>query len=96
MAEYAGEAIARSPLYAYSLDMVDGLVEDLESRAVIGQAIGVLMATQEETGEHALGRLRDLAMRSGESMRTVAGWVLDERPTDASVEIEELAPQDDP
>jgi GAF domain-containing protein len=81
MVEYAGEAIGRSPLYAYSLDMVDGLVEDLESRAIIAQATGVLMATQEATSDDALARLRDLAMRSGESMRTVADWVLEERPT---------------
>jgi GAF domain-containing protein len=95
MAEYAGEAIGSSPLYAYSLDMVDGLVEDLESRALIDQAVGVLMATQERTGENALGRLRELALHSGESMRTVAGWVIDERPGDAYVEIEELAPQEE-
>jgi GAF domain-containing protein len=81
MAEYAGQAIGSSPLYAYSLDMVDGLVEDLESRAIIDQATGVLMATQEDTSEEALGQLRDLAMRSGESMRTVAEWVIKERPT---------------
>jgi AmiR/NasT family two-component response regulator len=41
----------------------------------------VLMATQEATSDDALARLRDLAMRSGESMRTVADWVLEERPT---------------
>lgn len=81
MAEYAGHAISISPLYAYSLDMVDGLVENLESRAVIEQATGVLMANQEETSGDALDRLRDLAMRSGESMRTVAEWVIKERPT---------------
>jgi GAF domain-containing protein len=81
MAEYAGQAIGTSPLYAYSLDMVDGLVEDLESRAIIDQATGVLMATQEETSEDALDQLRGLAMRSGESMRTVAEWVITERPT---------------
>ena len=81
IAEYAGQAIGASPLYAYSLDMVDGLMEDLESRALIDQATGVLMATQAETSEDALGHLRDLAMRSGESMRTVAEWVIEERPT---------------
>ena len=81
MVEYAGQAIGCSPLYAYSLDMVDGLVEDLESRAIIEQAAGVLMVRQEETSGDALGHLRDLAMQSGESMRTVAEWVLDERPT---------------
>jgi GAF domain-containing protein len=96
MVEYAGEAIGTSPLYAYSLDMVDGLVEDLESRALIDQAIGVLMATEEHTSENALGRLRELAMRSGESMRTVASWVLDERPTDASDSMDDLASREEP
>lgn len=95
MAEYAGEAIGRSPLYAYSLAMVDGLVEDLESRALIDQAVGVLMVTQEEAGEDALGRLRELALRSGESMRTVAGWVIDERPTGPPAEVDELTPHED-
>lgn len=95
MAEYAGHAIGRSPLYAYSLDMVDGLVEDLETRAIIEQATGVLMANQEETSGDALGQLRDLAMRSGESMRTVAEWVIDERPTGASPDIKPSAPRED-
>jgi GAF domain-containing protein len=92
MAEYAGHAIGGSPLYAYSLDMVDGLVEDLESRAIIEQATGVLMANQESTSGTALDQLRDLAMRSGESMRTVAEWVIDERPTGTT---EALAPHED-
>jgi GAF domain-containing protein len=81
LADYAAEAIATSPLYAYSLEMVDGLVEDLHTQAVIGQATGVLLATEDGTTEEALDRLRDLALRSGESMRTVAEWVLTDRPT---------------
>jgi GAF domain-containing protein len=92
IAEYAGHAIGSSPLYAYSLDMVDGLVEDLESRAIIEQATGVLMANQEKTSGDALDQLRDLAMQSGESMRTVAEWVIDERPTGA---VDSLTPGDD-
>ena len=95
MAEYAGQAIGSSPLYAYSLDMVDGLVEDLETRAIIEQATGVLMASQEDTSGDALGQLRDLAMRSGESMRTVAEWVIDERPTDASSDVKRITPRED-
>lgn len=95
MAEYAGQAIGSSPLYAYSLDMVAGLVEDLETRAIIEQATGVLMASQEQTSGDALYQLRDLALRSGESMRTVAGWVIDERPTDVVTDAEAPAPQDE-
>jgi AmiR/NasT family two-component response regulator len=72
--------------------MVDGLLEDLESRAIIEQATGVLMASQEHTSQDALGQLRDLAMRSGESMRTVAEWVIAERPT---VGVETLTPHED-
>jgi GAF domain-containing protein len=95
MAEYAGHAIGSSPLYAYSLDMVDGLVEDLETRAIIEQATGVLMANQEETSGDALSQLRDLAIRSGESMRTVAEWVIDERPTGTSPGVKPTGPRED-
>lgn len=81
MADYAAEAIGTSPLYAYALDMVDGLMETLESQALISQATGVIMSTEQRTSEEALDRLRDLAMASGESMRTVADRVLSERST---------------
>ncbi len=81
LADYAADAISTSPLYAYSLDMVDGLVESMESRALIDQAAGVLMGIEELAAEEALDRLRELALVSGESMRTVATWVLEERPT---------------
>lgn len=73
LADYAGEVITTSPLYAYSLDMVDGLAETLESRALIAQATGVIMVTEQRSGEEAMDQLRDLALSSGESMRTVAG-----------------------
>lgn len=86
MVDYAAEVISTSPLYAYSLDMVEGLLETMEARALIGQATGVIMVTEERTGEEALERLRELALASGESMRTVAGWVLEERPTEPTPE----------
>jgi GAF domain-containing protein len=81
LADHAAEVISTSPLYAYSLDMVDGLVESLETQALIGQASGVIMAEDGLTADEALDRLRALAMSSGESLRTVATWVLEERPT---------------
>lgn len=80
LAEYASEAISRSPLYAYSLDMVDGLVETLESRALIAQASGVIMANERCTSDAALDRLRDLALAEGTSLRAVAERVLAARP----------------
>jgi transcriptional regulator with GAF, ATPase, and Fis domain len=97
MADYAAESISTSPIYAYSLDMVDGLAETIESQALIDQATGVLMATEERSSAQALDRLRELALSSGESMRTVAKWVLDERPTSAPLlEQEETILRDDP
>ena len=63
--------------------MVDGLAETIESQALIDQATGVLMVTEERSSAQALDRLRELALSSGEPMRTVAKWVLEERPTSA-------------
>lgn len=97
IADYAAEVISTSPLYAYSLEMVDGLVETLESRAVIDRAIGVIMATEHETSEGAWDRLRNLALESGHSIRAVADWVLQERPTGPlPEELGELTWRDEP
>lgn len=81
MADYAAEAIASSPLYASALDLVEGLVETMENRALINRAVGVIMAGEDRSSEEALERLRELAMASGEPMHVVARWVLEEHPT---------------
>ena len=90
LADYAAEVIGTSPLYAYSLEMVEGLVESMETQALIAQAIGVIMATEQRTSEEALDRLRSLALASGESMRTVADWVIQEHPTAPGGQLENL------
>ncbi len=95
LADYAGEIIATSALYAYALDMVDGLVESLENQAIIAQAIGILMTTEQQSSEEALERLRTLALTSGHSMRTVAGWVIEERPRGTSMSSQDQLPGDD-
>jgi putative methionine-R-sulfoxide reductase with GAF domain len=81
MAEVAADAIGTSPLYAYALDMVEGLMETLESQALMQQAVGVIMAGEGRTAEEALDRLRQLALASGKPMRAVAQFVLEEHPT---------------
>lgn len=83
MADVAAEAIGTSPLYASALDMVEGLMETLESQALINRAVGVIMAGEGRTTEEALERLRHLALASGKPMRAVAQLVLEERPTTA-------------
>ena len=81
MADVAAEAIGTSPLYASALDLVEGLVETLESQALINRAVGIIMAGEGGTAEEALDRLRQLALVSGKPMRVVAQLVLEERPT---------------
>ena len=81
LAEYAAEMISTSPLYAYSLEMVDGLVESLESQAIVSQATGIIMATESRSSEEALDQLRSVALASGKSMRAVADLVIADHPT---------------
>jgi GAF domain-containing protein len=95
LADYAGDIIATSALYAYALDMVDGLVESLENQAIIAQAIGILTTIEQQTSEEALERLRTLALASGHSMRTVAAWVIEERPRGTSMASRDQLPGDD-
>lgn len=81
LADYAADVIASSPLYAYSLDMIERLTESIEAQALVSRATGVLMATEGLNDVEALDRLRHLALSSGQSMPTVANWLLKERPT---------------
>ncbi len=81
LAQQAAELIATSPLYAYSLDMVDGLLESLEDQAVIAQAAGVIMVIESRTSEEAMDQLRTLALDRGTSMREVADSIIAEHPT---------------
>jgi GAF domain-containing protein len=97
LAAYAAELIATSPLYAYSLDMVDGLVESLENQAIIAQATGLIMVIESRTSDQAMDQLREAAMASGKSMRAVADAVIDEHPTVAADDLpEELRAVDNP
>lgn len=95
LAGYAGEIIATSAVYACALDMMDGLVESLENQAIIAQAIGILTTTEQQSSEEALERLGTLALTSGHSMRTVAGWVIEERPRGTSMSPQDQLPGDD-
>jgi GAF domain-containing protein len=79
-AELAAEAVSTSPLYAYSLDAVEGLMETLEARALIEQASGMIVASERRTSEEAMDRLREIAMAGGESLRAVAERVVRQGP----------------
>lgn len=73
---YAADVLATSPLYAYSLDVVEGLMESLEERAVIAQATGALMARNGWTAADSFEFLRDRALVRGEALREAASAIL--------------------
>lgn len=73
---YAADVLSTSPLYASSLDMVEGLMESLEERAVIAQATGALMARNGWTTAESFDFLRERALVRGEPLREAASAVL--------------------
>ena len=73
---YAADVLSTSPLYAYSLDMVVGLMESLEERAVIAQATGALMARNQWTVAESFDFVRDRALVQGEPLREAATAIL--------------------
>lgn len=50
---------------------------------MISQAMGIIMANEGRTKEQVLDRLRELALASGELIRSVAEWAIVERPSGA-------------
>ena len=74
---YAADVLAASPLYAYSLEMIEGLVETVGHQAIIGQATGMLMAEGDLSRTKAFDLLRDRALSDGLSLPDAARRVLD-------------------
>jgi putative methionine-R-sulfoxide reductase with GAF domain len=73
---YVAEALTTSPLYAYSLDLVEGLMASIEERAVIAQATGALMQQNGWTSGEAFDVLRDRALVHGQSLEEAATAVV--------------------
>jgi GAF domain-containing protein len=76
LCEYAASVIARSPLYAATLDLIDGLAEAITESADVEMGVGVLRETDQLSAEAAFDHLRSLALGSGLSMAEVAREVI--------------------
>lgn len=72
VAEYATQVIVRSPLYAASLELIDGIVAHVAEKAAISTAIGFLMASRDLSKEQALSHLRALALETGSTLAEIA------------------------
>jgi len=73
----AAVALANAQAYQRSRDLVDQLNEALLSRDVIGQAKGILMATESLSADAAFERLRTMSQSGNVKLRDVARRVVD-------------------
>ena len=71
-AAYAGVALANMHLYEAQAKVAEQLQTAMQSRAVIEQAKGVLMAERRCTAEDAFNLLVDLSQRSNRKLKDVA------------------------
>jgi GAF domain-containing protein len=78
LADYAGEVIRTSPLYAYSLDLVDEVLDELATSELVNTAVGLLMERTEVDADAALRALSDDAGRHRMTLREAAEWELRE------------------
>jgi GAF domain-containing protein len=78
LADQAGVSILNAQTYTDCGDKVRQLQEALDTRVVIEQAKGILMATQRVDEEAAFQVLRERSQRSNRKLRAVARSVVDE------------------
>lgn len=71
-ADYAAQVIAHSPLYAASLDLIEGLVATRNDTDDIERALDLLLETGLATRDVAWGVLRQRALSSGVSIPDAA------------------------
>ena len=72
LAEQAGVALANTRTYSEASDKVRQLQEALDSRVIIEQAKGVLMATDRIDADAAFDRLKSRSQRTNRKLRLVA------------------------
>jgi GAF domain-containing protein len=69
-------AIANARRYAEVRSLADQLGQALESREMIGQAVGVLMATRGFSAEEAFQELSRQSQNTNTKLREIAAWVV--------------------
>jgi GAF domain-containing protein len=69
-------AIAHARRYAEVCSLADQLGQALESREMIGQAVGVLMATRGISAEEAFQELSRQSQNTNTKLREIAAWVV--------------------
>jgi GAF domain-containing protein len=94
LADYATEVLLASPLYAYSVELVDEVLKELSSREMIAAAIGMLMAHGDCDVDEARRRLEERAARRSETLLATAEWELRENQFRPPPDTEPDAPRE--
>jgi GAF domain-containing protein len=76
LAEHAAVAVANAQAYRRSRELVGHLTEAVESRDLIGQAKGVLIAMQGCSADEAFDLLRGMSQRTNRKLRDIAADVV--------------------
>ena len=78
-ASYAGVAVANAALYNHSAELADQMRTAMQSRSVIEQAKGILMARHGYDADEAFKSLSKMSQDSNRKLRDIAQTVIDSR-----------------
>jgi GAF domain-containing protein len=84
-ASYAGVAVANAALYNYTAELADQMRAAMQSRSVIEQAKGILMARDGCSADDAFKKLTRLSQNSHRKLREIAQSIVDNTHSDQRV-----------
>jgi transcriptional regulator with GAF, ATPase, and Fis domain len=84
-ASYAGVAVANAALYNHNAELADQMRAAMQSRAVIEQAKGILMARHGYDADEAFRSLSKISQDSNHKLRDIAQSVVDSRGSNRRV-----------
>ena len=76
-AKQAGVAVANARMYDRARDVIDHLNAALDTRDLIGQAKGIIMATEKISGDEAFERLKTASQNRNVKLRDIAVEVVE-------------------
>ena len=78
-ASYAGVAVANAALYSHNAELADQMRTAMQSRSVIEQAKGILMASHGYDADEAFKSLSKMSQDSNRKLRDIAQTIIDSR-----------------
>ena len=85
-AEQAAMAVRHAATFSKTKDVIENLHRALETRDVIGAAVGIMMQRDRSTMEAAFAKLKDMSQRENLKLRLVAENIVSEFQAEPSTE----------